>query len=177
MAGGDGYKASVKSPGGGGGSDCRVGKDSLFSRVIVAGGGGGAGQGVSYGPYAGGYGGGVNGETRKGYDGRPGGDGGTGSSGWAFGIGGPATQYGSGGGGGGWYGGGCGDNTAPGGGGSGYVYTAGTASQYPSGCLLNSLYYLSNAQTIAGNQSFPAPGGDNETGHSGNGYARIALVE
>ena len=142
MAGGDGYKASVKSPGGGGGSDCRVGKDSLFSRVIVAGGGGGAGQGVSYGPYAGGYGGGVNGETRKGYDGRPGGDGGTGSSGWAFGIGGPAT-----------------------------------ASQYPSGCLLNSLYYLSNAQTIAGNQSFPAPGGDNETGHSGNGYARIALVE
>lgn len=30
---------------------------------------------------------------------------------------------------------------------------------------------------IAGDKSFPAPGGGNETGHSGNGYARITLVE
>lgn len=36
---------------------------------------------------------------------------------------------------------------------------------------------VTNGQTIAGNQSFPAPGGGTETGHSGNGYARITLVE
>lgn len=62
-------------------------------------------------------------------------------------------------------------------GGSGYVYTSGTASNYPSGCLLNSSYYLTSATTYAGNTSFTAPGGGTETGHSGNGYARITLVE
>lgn len=36
---------------------------------------------------------------------------------------------------------------------------------------------VTNGQTISGNQSFPAPGGGNETGHSGNGYAKITLVE
>ena len=61
-------------------------------------------------------------------------------------------------------------------GGSGYVYTSSTASYYPSGCLLNSSYYLTNASTIAGNSSFPAPGGGNETGHTGNGYARITKI-
>lgn len=68
-------------------------------------------------------------------------------------------------------------NAVGGGGGSGYVYTASTASNYPSGCLLNSSYYLTNAQTIAGNQSFPSPtSSSNETGHSGNGYARISPI-
>ena len=83
-----------------------------------------------------------------------------------------------GGGGGGWYGGGTsnyGSYNGGGGGGSGYVLTA--SSYKPTGYLLGSEYYLSNAQTIGGNQSFPAPGGGNETGHSGNGYARITLVE
>lgn len=93
------------------------------------------------------------------------------SAGFGIGAGGTGS---SGAGGGGWYGGGAG---WPAGGGSGYVYTASSATNYPSGCLLNSSHYLSNAQTIAGNQSFPAPGGGNETGHSGNGYARITLVE
>lgn len=79
-----------------------------------------------------------------------------------------------GGGGGGWYGGGS-SQWRGGGGGSGYVLTA--SSHKPTGYLLGSEYYLSNAQTIAGNQSFPAPGGGTETGHSGNGYARITLVE
>ena len=78
--------------------------------------------------------------------------------------------------GGGWYGGGSG-NAGSGGGGSGYVYTSATASNYPSGCLLNSSYYLTNAATYAGNTSFVSPTGGNETGHSGNGYARITLVE
>ncbi|MDR0966007.1 MAG: hypothetical protein LBM75_05840 [Myxococcales bacterium] len=41
--------------------------------------------------------------------------------------------------------------------------------------LLDSSYYLSEAQIIAGNTAFPAPGGGTETGHTGNGYARISL--
>ena len=60
-------------------------------------------------------------------------------------------------------------------GGSGYVYTSSTASNYPAGCLLNSSYYLSNAQTIGGNTEFLSPSGGNETGHSNNGYARITI--
>lgn len=78
--------------------------------------------------------------------------------------------------GGGWYGGG-GTYGAGAGGGSGYVYTSSTVSNYPSGCLLNSSYYLTNAQTIAGNQSFPnVAGTGNETGHSGNGAAKITPI-
>ena len=81
-----------------------------------------------------------------------------------------SSTNGFGGGGGGWYGGGGGH---AGGGGSGYVYTSSTASNYPSGCQLNSSYYLTDAQTIAGDVSFPAPNGGTETGHIGNGFARI----
>ena len=91
--------------------------------------------------------------------------------------------------GGGWYGGvptggsttvptsNSSDDTQGSPGGSGYVYTSSTASSYPSGCKLNNSYYLTNASTKAGNTSFVAPGGGNETGHSGNGYARITLIE
>ena len=89
-------------------------------------------------------------------------------------------NYGSGGGGGGWYGGGaCSDYSDStnyqgyNGGGSGYVYTSATAANYPSGNYVNSSYYLTNAQTIAGNQSFKSPDGTNETGHTGNGFCRI----
>lgn len=103
-----------------------------------------------------------------------------------FGFGGEASSSlqlrWPGGGGGGWYGGSggsinYGSTMAGGGGGSGFVFTEYTISDVPTGFLLNGDYYLSEAQTIAGNQSFPAPGGGNETGHSGNGYARITLVE
>lgn len=81
--------------------------------------------------------------------------------------------------GGGWYGGfGAGNAEADsGGGGSGYVYTSSTASNYPSGCKLNSSYYLTNASTKAGNTSFPnVAGTGNETGHTGNGAAKITIV-
>ena len=86
-------------------------------------------------------------------------------------------------GGGGWYGGGgsipdySGDDDRGGGGGSGYVYTSSTASSYPSGCLLNSSYYLTNAITVTGNTQFLSPTGSNETGHTGNGYIRITVIE
>lgn len=81
-----------------------------------------------------------------------------------------------GGGGGGWYGGGV-NWRSYGGGGSGYVYTADTAKNCPEDCKLNSTYYLTNAQTIAGNAVMPAPGGDVQYGQPGDGYARITLIK
>lgn len=72
---------------------------------------------------------------------------------------------------------GGGGGNGGGSGGSGYVFTSSTYAQYPAGCLLNSSHFLSDAQTIAGNQYFPAPGGGTEFGHGGDGYARITLVE
>ena len=88
-----------------------------------------------------------------------------------------------GGGGAGWYGGAGGYDTATGGG-SGWIYTESTYNTWKNGnstdanqYLLDSSYYLTDAQTIAGNQSFTAPNGSNETGHSGNGYARITALD
>ena len=72
---------------------------------------------------------------------------------------------------------GSGDDDKGGGGGSGYVYTAATAGNYPSGCLLTSDHYLADASTTAGTSSFMAPGGASETGHSGDGYVRITALE
>lgn len=179
------YTSSNPSGAGGGGSDIRIGTNSLYSRVIVAGGGGGAGYDNS-GNY--GYGGGtvggtqtVNSTSERHANGGSQTNGGINyKSGYttsgAFGIGGNGTQQWTSGGGGGWYGGaGCYCDYA--GGGSGYVYTSTTASNYPSGCLLNSSYYLTDAQTIAGNNSFVSPTGSSETGHSGNGYCRITVIE
>lgn len=187
--------------GGGGASDIRVGQDSLYARVIVAGGGGGAGvrsasanpAGCGGGLYGGdGYYNNTTGSYTTGSS-RCGGSASQTAGGkpWSalstgtgtFGQGGNASGYSCGGGGGGWYGGGGAyDNDSDsdgrwGGGGSGYVYTSSTASNYPSGCLLNSSYYLTNAQTIAGNTAFTSPTGTNETGHTGNGYIRITAIE
>ena len=165
--------------GGGGSSDIRIGTDSLYARVIVAGGGGGGGEDNETGGYGGGETGGTSGSGTPGSQTAP--------SGY-FGIGGH-TSYDGGGGGGGWYGaypaggqttpatGSSGSDTSGSPGGSGYVYTSATASNYPSGCLLNSSHYLTDAQTIAGNTSFTSPTGSSETGHSGNGYCRITVIE
>lgn len=165
--------------GGGGSSDIRIGTDSLHARVIVAGGGGGGGEDNETGGYGGGETGGTSGSGTPGSQTAP--------SGY-FGIGGH-TSYDGGGGGGGWYGacpaGGqttpatsnSGDDTSGSPGGSGYVYTSSTAKNYPNGCLLNSTHYLTNAKTIAGNTSFTSPTGSSETGHSGNGYCRITVIE
>lgn len=188
--------------GGGGGTDIRIGQDSLYARVIVAGGGGSDGAPGKKGMYGGGESGGSSTE-KYGTGGFGGTQTGVSDSYWqttsqstgtgalqdayaGFGFGGNGVLF-SGGyggaGGGGWYGGSgacpdsSGDDDRGGGGGSGYIYTSSTASNYPSGCLLNSSYYLTNAQTIAGNASFPSPtGGNTETGHSGNGYARITVL-
>lgn len=176
-------------PGGGGATDIRLGQDSLYARAIVAAGGGSDGASNRAGAYGGGttggtassgYGSGSGGGTQT-----AGGTGGNNNAG-TFGQGGEGKYRSSGyggAGGGGWYGGGgtypdsSGDDDKGGGGGSGYVYTSATAGNYPTGCLLESKYYLTDAATTAGNVSFTGPTGAAETGHSGDGYARITALE
>ena len=90
------------------------------------------------------------------------------TSGYAFGLGQSASIVTNNseipGAGGGWYGGytviPTTDNTyVNAGGGSGHIGTM-----------------LTNGQTIAGNQTFPKPGGGTETGHPGNGYCLITWM-
>ena len=195
---------------GGGGTDIRIGQDSLYARVIVAGGGGGAPYGGNVFNYS--YGGGLTGGAYS-SQGVPGGQTveltdeekeknpekyfgkaeyqklyqGTTYDGYMY-VNGVAGS------GGGWYGGTSYPVAYSGyasgffntnlwtarcsAGGSGYVYTSSTASNYPSGCLLNSSYYLTDAQTIAGNQSFPSfDASANETGHKGMGAIRITVLD
>ncbi|MBO4646156.1 MAG: hypothetical protein J5642_06535, partial [Bacteroidales bacterium] len=165
---------------GGGATDIRVNGNTLYDRVIVAGGGSGSTNGTN--GWAGG------GTTSLGYSSTYQATQTTPGSGGSFGQGGnPHTsvsnyKYCSAGGGGGWYGGGANSSYTDSdasyrqqnGGGSGFVWTSATASNVPSGYNVSSNLYLTDAQTIAGNLSFPAPGGGNETGHSGNGHARIS---
>ena len=188
--------------GGGGASDIRIGEDSLYARIIVAGGGGSDGASNKQGMYGGGE---TGGSTTQSYG--TGGYGGTqtgvSSSSWkttaqststtsqsdayaGFGFGGNGIYRSSGyggAGGGGWYGGSgaypdtSSDDDRGGGGGSGYVYTSSTASNYPSGCLLTTDMYLDNAETTAGNASIPSTDGSTETGHSGDGYVRITVIK
>ena len=165
--------SSYYTCGGGGGTDIRVNGTTLYSRVIVAGGGGGA-HGPTTGYGNGGYGGGTTGgagvsSTTSYYAGLGGTQTAVGSSyytttlndashsdlgGFGYGASALVSSSYSCGGGGGWYGGGS-ARRAGGGGGSGYVYTSATASNYPAGCLLNSNYYLYDAETRAGNVAFP----------------------
>lgn len=204
---GGGYRYQYH--GGGGGTDIRIGTDSLYARVIVAGGGGSDGATNKKGMYGGGETGGSSIESYTAYSSYCG-KGGTQTysgfnsaytiktqtttglnsntlenyaGGFGFGGGGVCLNSGYGGaGGGGWYGGSgnvpdsSGDDDRGGGGGSGYIYTEDTASNYPSGCLLNNTHYLSSASTIAGDTSFTSPSGVLETGHTGDGYIRITPI-
>lgn len=191
-------------PGTGGGStSIRLKSDSLYSRVIVAGGGGGA-SGDYHGLSGGGFGGGLNGGnciykdklTDQGSGTQTGstcgfGIAGNGDAG-RFGEG-ATGKYQSGGdsgggGGGGWYGGGSGGHGMPGcsvcsggGGGSGWTFTESSFKTWQSGdstnaskFILNNAFYLADAKTLGGNEEFPKPDGNGiERGHSGNGYAKI----
>jgi hypothetical protein len=181
--------------GGGGATDIRlVGGNwnesaGLLSRIIVAGGGSGGAcltrikRGEStrqlysqFGYVGGGVTGGGYSDDYKG----------TQNSGFRFGKGGyfstKSNVYYSATGGGGWYGGGCysasNDNyperIAWSGGGSGFVNTAENASYRPSGYTG---LELDSGTTYAGNTSFPNTSGNgNETGHQGNGYAKITRI-
>lgn len=201
--GGHGTSTSTTytSTGGGGASDIRIGQNSLYARVIVAGGGGG---GYAYSTkntenYAeGGYGGGTSGSdgVNKGSNttsflpGKGGtqlapGDSyyGTASAdssrseyaGFGYGANAQINASYSVGGGGGWYGGGSARRSG-GGGGSGYVYNASSASSYPSGCLLNSEYYLSDTMLLGYGSMWSSPDGTTESGHAGDGYVRINCI-
>ena len=171
--GGNGFNRDYNSTytygqAGGGATDIRIGQNSLYARVIVAGGGSGSNNRTS--GYAGGGTSGVTGQS--GYAGTQT-SAGTGGS---FGQGGSAStsgnnyKYGASGGGGGFYGGGAGTSYSDStnydkytGGGSGYVYTSSTASSYPSGCLLNNTYYLTASSTTEGI-------------NTGNGKATITYI-
>lgn len=197
-----GGNAGYRGGAGGGATDIRIGADTLLNRVIVAGGGGGAAVIDSTYKANGGAGGGTYGIDGEVYSANhlayvgtggmqiAGGNGGIGISTeyngnvGVFGIGGNSANRNNvnsnGAGGGGWYGGGGAGNgdsanyAAGGGGGSGFIYMA--SSQVPADYAVSSNYYLSNANTYAGNTSFIAPNGDTETGHSENGYAKITYV-
>lgn len=88
-------------------------------------------------------------------------------------------MYCAGGGGGGWYGGGTSkaDSNVSYinycGGGSGFVNIPSNAQYRPSGYTG---LELESGQTIAGDTSFPSPSGGTETGHGGDGFARITFV-
>ena len=222
---------------GGGATDIRTvsgtwnNANSLRSRIIVAGSGGGAWAESD--AYAlknnGGYGGGLTGGAgANSYEGGGlfcHGLGGNQTSGGAianistclrnynsqsvynpgvvtggFGYGGNSPDTGSSdvgatGGGGGWYGGSHSEHVASAGGGSSYisghtgsVAVASTSSSSPkSGCTTGTTnnacsispygYTFTNTQMIAGNASMPNTAGTgNETGHSGNGYAKITWL-
>lgn len=81
--------------------------------------------------------------------------------------------------GGGWYGGGSSYSDSStsqinsSGGGSGFVNIAANAGYRPSGYTG---LQLDSGSTKDGSASFPSPSGGNETGHSGNGYARITVL-
>ena len=200
VAGGYNGGGSAKYYGGtgGGATDIRIGGTTLYDRLIVAGGGGGAqGRGSSTYKGNGGSGGGTSGANGTYYNGSStayyGGGatqtaGGTTYSGTssymgtagAFGTGGnggyySTSYYGTGGGGGGWYGGGGGYYCyAGGGGGSGFVWSAATKGNVPSGYLVSTSYYLTNTVLTAGNASMPTQDGTGTmTGNSGNGFAKV----
>lgn len=110
--------------------------------------------------------------------------GGTQSDGFRFGYGQGNTSsndymYRSGCSGGGWYGGKINASNVTfdvikwSGGGSGFVNTSASAGNRPSGYTG---IELDSGSTTAGNTSFPSTGGGTETGHSGNGYARITRL-
>jgi len=161
--------------------------ESLKSRIMVAAGGGGGENGGKNG----GAGGGLFGFTN--ITGNV--SGATQTSGFGFGTAlyQMVNSYNWGGGGNGYYSGFSATNETnhqiidAGGGGSSFI------SGYPGCNAISELststniihtgspnhysgYVFTNMQMIAGDSSMPAPSGGTETGHTGNGYARITFV-
>lgn len=169
---GTGGSTSYYQCAGGGATDFRIGSDSLYARVIVAGGAGGNGGPDRFGGVGGGETGGAN-TTLSGTSGRGTSPGpGTQTSspqsssystingGFGYGGNGSYRSSGYGGaGGGGWYGGSgtypdsSGDDDRGGNGGSGYVLTE--SSYKPEGYLLGEEYYLTDGKTVAGGNDLP----------------------
>lgn len=153
--------------GGGGGTDLRIGEDSLYSRLIVAGGAGGQGASNTVGGAGGGTSGGAS-VGRFGDNGGPGTQTEPGisttypeiSGGFGYGGNGICRESGFGGsGGGGWYGGsgtradGGGDDDRSGSGGSGYVFINGAS--VPEHYKLDSSYYMTGTTLTQGGNDLP----------------------
>jgi hypothetical protein len=157
----------LRSSFGGGGTDVRLLENTLYHRLIVAGGAGGHGAGETANSSFGGAGGGLTGGNGSGSYGSVPGPGTQTSSpqgsdvGGDFGVGGTGSTRGGAGfggaGGGGWYGGsGCypdryDDDDCGGAGGSGYLLTE--ESYKPTGYALDSTYYLTDTLFITGDSS------------------------
>jgi len=193
-----------KSTGGGGATDYRLvgglwnDNTGLYSRILVAGGGGGR-HGTNYEnmTYVGNDGGGLAAPNINacGYNVTGANQTSGGSSNYGSGVaigsfgfanantmsnlcsvggynGGAAgaDQWANGGAGGGWYGGCTSWCTSTGG--SGYAYTS--TSWIPAGYTPAATYQLANSQLIAGNLPMPDVNGNTMTGNSGNGIAKIS---
>jgi len=188
---------------GGGASDVRIGTNSVYARILIAGGGGGHGSdGCAFGGVGGGLnGGGKNGQGSCGTNA----GGGTQTQGGTYGVTGGARGnigkfavgavgpnsgggYYGGGGGGGFYGGGSGATagwSSGGGGGSGFIYDEDSytmvtdllSETFGGGkWLVSEDYLLKNAQSLNGSESFPNTAHTgNETGHAGNGYIKVSI--
>ena len=199
--GGNGYNTSkngstITGQGGGGASDIRIGNDSLYTRVIVAGGGSGATSENS------GYNGGGT-TAEEGQEGYGATLTGKGNAIWEdedligakFGAGGGVGDamidnnvYATAGGGGGWYGGDANpynEETTDLGGGSGWVYTeenfnawknanSNDANKY----LLDSKYYLTNAQTMSRSEALSAFPYDDfvSSSEGGTGHGKVKIT-
>ena len=195
------HRTEYPSGSGGGATDIRIvggtwnNSDSLFSRFIVAGGGGSAspsGDNKNHGN--GGYGGGLTGGAgTANYSSSIPGGGGTQTAGGTrkvcgsnqpgiFGKGGdPDVNTNgcfAGAGGGGWYGGGAGDSSGSGGGGgSGFALTADSVLNTPEGYTVTNDYYLKDTEVIAGNAEMPSFNSDETMiGNNDDGYARVTLL-
>lgn len=126
-------------------------------------------------------GGGVNGDGySSSYYGQQDAAGYNGGFGYGAGVSGTAYRYISGRGGGGWYGGGNAQTNTDNisfsqrsGGGSGFVNTSGNAQYRPTDFTG---LELDSGTTYDGTQTFEAVNGGTETGHEGNGYARITRL-
>ena len=152
---------------------------SYLSRLIVAGGGGG-GRSTST-DAAGGYVPGVTLATGSSYYYATMNSAGTNSSdyiagGFGYGSSTNNTSDDRGCGGGGWYGGGS-NGDSYGGGGSSFVWCDTYASYVPSGYTPTASMKMTDVEVKAGTQSFTSPSGSSETGHTGDGYARITIYK
>ena len=171
--------------GGGGATDFRTTKDDLYTRFLVAGGGGSVGSSG----HAGGYGGGEGAAQSVGGWGS-GGVGATqqtpGTHRGTFGIGGNGINgYGgyAGAGGGGWYGGGGSnpdgsvDDDRGGGGGSSFALTKESYNITPANYHVTDKYYLKNTRLISGGGTIPSYDGTTTmVGNLGNGHAKVTYV-
>ena len=177
------FNKYYRQSGGSGSTDIRITENDVNSRIMVAGGSGGA---SCYSAYPGGYGGGLTGGDGT-YDSKYSGsivgkggtqeNGGQGKMSGSLLIGGSNTPSSgtdcAGAGGGGYYGGGSGyhvEGTGSGGGGSSYI------SGY-KGCKIHkSNIFFTDAVMIPGNNLMPQPDLTNKVGYIGQGAVRITFL-